>query len=269
MKAIARACFMVAITTLVIGKQGFPQKEPSNQGKEANEDSSDIIYCPVVKEPHFPGGRESLAVYVREKINYPAEAKNKGTEGTVYVAFTINEKGKVVDPEIKSGVSKALDKEALRVVSNMPTWQPAIRGSDSVSTRFGLPIHYTFDKDSTSDEDQQKHSRSLEDSSGKDKLPKYPGGLEALFEYLKTHSEVDKKQLDPYQLPNFQVTVRFTIAESGAVKNPRITEGGYKALNRQLLKAFQEMKNWKPALENGQKVKAQYKLAVPIKPQNW
>lgn len=40
------------------------------------------------------------------------------------VQFIITAKGEVIQPEIVRSVSPSLDKEALRVVSKMPAWNP-------------------------------------------------------------------------------------------------------------------------------------------------
>ena len=75
--------------------------------------------------PEFPGGTEALKEYLDKNMKYPAEAKEKGTQGRVIVQFVVDEKGKVTSPKIARSVDPSLDAEALRLIENMPQWTPA------------------------------------------------------------------------------------------------------------------------------------------------
>ena len=44
--------------------------------------------------PEFPGGTEALKEYLDKNMKYPAEAKEKGTQGRVIVQFVVDEKSK-------------------------------------------------------------------------------------------------------------------------------------------------------------------------------
>jgi TonB family protein len=95
----------------------------------------------------FPGGKDSLQNYVNTNLVYPADARNQGIEGTVYVAFTIDKFGAVRDPSVSTSVHYLLDEEAIRFVSEMPEWTPAARNGSCVETQFVMPI--TFDLETT------------------------------------------------------------------------------------------------------------------------
>ncbi|HET8962642.1 MAG TPA: energy transducer TonB, partial [Chitinophagales bacterium] len=43
--------------------------------------------------PAFKGGEDAMMKYLAESIQYPAEAKEKGEQGKVYVGFVVDEKG--------------------------------------------------------------------------------------------------------------------------------------------------------------------------------
>lgn len=90
----------------------------------------------------FPGGKKALTRYLANEVNYPDSAQAKDIEGKVIVQFTIK-KGKVVNPKIAKSVSESLDKEALRVVHNMPKWQPAIQLGEPVKIEYMLPIDFS------------------------------------------------------------------------------------------------------------------------------
>ena len=60
------------------------------------------------------------------------------------VQFVITAKGEVIKPEIVRSVSSSLDKEALRVVSKMPAWNPGRNGNKNVATKYMLPIIFSL-----------------------------------------------------------------------------------------------------------------------------
>lgn len=90
----------------------------------------------------FPGGDESLTLFLETHLRYPAEASRIGARGIVYVAFTIGVDGKISDPEVVQGVNYYLDREALRLVEAMPRWHPALRNGNKVESSFVLPVRF-------------------------------------------------------------------------------------------------------------------------------
>ncbi len=87
---------------------------------------------------------EHLRAFIRAHLRYPSQARNKGIEGTVYVAFTVDASGRVLDPEVIVGIGGGCDEEALRVVRQMPRWEPARRGDKAVPVVLHLPIHFAL-----------------------------------------------------------------------------------------------------------------------------
>ena len=67
-------------------------------------------------------------------------------EGRVVVKFVIDAEGKVTDPVVMRGVSPSLDAEALRVVGEMPRWEPGRANGEAVSTQYVLPVAFKLSK---------------------------------------------------------------------------------------------------------------------------
>lgn len=107
------------------------------------EKDKDGVYARAEKMPEYPGGEGALSKYVEDNINYPQDAMDQGDEGTVKVSFIVDEKGKVMNPVvINKGKSASLDKEAARVVEQMPAWKPGTVKGKAVKTRLELPITF-------------------------------------------------------------------------------------------------------------------------------
>ena len=83
-----------------------------------------IVYNKAEVAPSFTGGEKEMMNYLRNSVQFPAEAQAKGLEGTVFVDFIVNENGSVREVEVKESTSEAVDQsfrtEAVRVVTAMP-----------------------------------------------------------------------------------------------------------------------------------------------------
>jgi protein TonB len=102
------------------------------------------IFTIVEDMPSFPGGDAALMQYLGNNIKYPAIAKDAGIQGTVYVTFVVNEKGKVQDVKVLRSIGGGCDEEAIRVVENMPTWSPGKQRGKPVKVQYNLPIRFTL-----------------------------------------------------------------------------------------------------------------------------
>ena len=80
--------------------------------------------------------------YIGANVKYPAKATLEKAEGMVVVNFVIKSSGKVEDVKVVRGVHPALDAEALRVISNMPDWQPGKQHGEAVDVSYTIPIQF-------------------------------------------------------------------------------------------------------------------------------
>lgn len=97
--------------------------------------------------PFFPGGQASVESYVTNNIEYPREAIENGAEGTVYVAFTIDENGKVGNAKTTgAAIGYGLEEEAVRVVNGMSNWTPGMNKEKKVKSWYTLPITYRLEE---------------------------------------------------------------------------------------------------------------------------
>jgi protein TonB len=92
------------------------------------------------KESEFPGTAGALGRYLSSVLRYPDKAVRNNIQGTVIVQFVVDEKGKVTDIRILNHVDELLEREAGRVVREMPLWRPAIQGGRYVKSYKKLPI---------------------------------------------------------------------------------------------------------------------------------
>ena len=111
----------------------------------ADEDlaESDEVYQVVEKVPEFPdGGMAGLMKWLSNNIQYPAKAREEGTQGRVTMQFVVNRDGSISDAQVLRGVDPNLDKEALRLINSMPKWKPGMQRGKPVRVRYSVPVNF-------------------------------------------------------------------------------------------------------------------------------
>ena len=90
-------------------------------------------------EPSFPGGKDSLNLYLLNNINWSSiDYSGKGYLG---LEFNIERDGTLTNFKIIKSLDVFLDKEVLNVVSKMPNWVPATKNNRSLKTTIKLYIY--------------------------------------------------------------------------------------------------------------------------------
>ena len=111
--------------------------------KQPSLPTDEQVFIVVEKPATFQGGDvNSFRDWVTKNLKYPDIAVKKGIAGKVYVQYAINSKGDVVDVKVVRGVDPSLDKEAIRVISSSPKWEPAKQKGTNVKQQFTIPIAF-------------------------------------------------------------------------------------------------------------------------------
>ena len=100
------------------------------------------VYDLVDEMPSFPGGLEELYKWIGSNVQYPAIAIDICIQGTVIVAFIVEPDGSVSNAKLVRSVDPCIDQEALRLVGQMPKWNPGKRAGVPVRVRYYLPIKF-------------------------------------------------------------------------------------------------------------------------------
>ena len=91
----------------------------------------------------FPGGIGAISQYLKDHVKYPVAAEENGIQGDVIVQFDVEKDGSVIDVKIAKSIDASLDKEALRVVKNLPPrWKPAIKDGKPVRSRQTITVPF-------------------------------------------------------------------------------------------------------------------------------
>ena len=111
---------------------------------QEEEDPEAEPFVVVEEMPMFPGGDAALLAYIAENTQYPEVAKENNIQGRVIIRFCVTSKGGVDKVSVLKGVDPELDKEAIRVVSSLPTFKPGKQGGKPVPVWYMVPITFTL-----------------------------------------------------------------------------------------------------------------------------
>ena len=107
-----------------------------------DDEPEEKIFRIVEKKPKFPGGIEALYKYIGSNIKYPAMAKDSGIKGTVHITFVVEKDGSITDVKLLRRIGGGCDEEAIRVIGEMPNWNPGKQRGKPVRVQFNLPISF-------------------------------------------------------------------------------------------------------------------------------
>lgn len=94
--------------------------------------------------PSFPGGVNALSKYIKDNLTYPDSLKDC-IQGRVIVSFFVEADGSVTNVKVVRGVHPLLDKEAAKVVGNMPKWNPGTSQGKPARTNYTVPIVFKME----------------------------------------------------------------------------------------------------------------------------
>ncbi|WP_075559319.1 M56 family metallopeptidase [Parabacteroides timonensis] len=116
---------------------GYGSSNSDNQSSSSNQ-----VFTMVEKMPNFPGGQNALISFLSKTIQYPKEAQEKGIQGRVVCSFIVEKDGSLSDAAVIQGLDPELDKEALRVIGEMPKWTPGTQRGQAVRVKYTVPLTF-------------------------------------------------------------------------------------------------------------------------------
>lgn len=85
----------------------------------------------------------NMTKHIIKNFNYPQEAIDAGIQGRVLVQFTINQQGNVEDILMRGPKGgESLEKEASRIINDLPKFIPGKHNGRTVKVKYGVPITF-------------------------------------------------------------------------------------------------------------------------------
>lgn len=254
-------------------------KAKANEIVVSPADNSSQVFTVVEQMPVFPGGEESLLKYISRNIKYPVIAQENGIQGRVICSFIIEADGTVSTPKIEKGVDPSLDKEAIRIISSMPSWNPGKQRGKEVRVKSTMPIGFNLqggDEKTKPEGDVKitvtafapaKKESALDDTKTESQtftvvevMPKFPGGENALLEFI--NKSIKYPVIAQENGIQGRVICSFVINKDGSIKDVEVMRGVDPSLDQEAVRVLSSMPAWEPGKQKGNPVRVKY--TVPI-----
>lgn len=108
----------------------------------ANTDA--ISFASVEKLPSFPGGEVGFSNFMAKTIRYPKVARDENIQGRVIINFIVEKDGTLNDIKVLHDIGGGCGPEAIRVLSESPTWNPGIQDGKQVRVSYTMPVNFTL-----------------------------------------------------------------------------------------------------------------------------
>lgn len=93
-----------------------------------------------------------------------------------------------------------------------------------------------------------------------EQMPEYPGGIQALFEYLQQNvkypEDAKKQKIEG------RVIATFVVETDGSINNVEVAKPAFPSLDAEAVRVLSAMPKWKPGMQSGKVVRVKY--TVPI-----
>lgn len=141
-----------------------------------------------IRNPFYEGGLKAMREFISQNKKYPKEALEEKIEGTVFIKYTINFKGKVIETKVVKSLGYGCDEEAQRVIELMKFEAPKNRG---IKVKFfkNIQIHFRLPKE-------------------KDKTAP-PVQAQASFSYMITPSKKEENPTEPKKGGGYSIEIKY------------------------------------------------------------
>lgn len=113
-------------------------EDPANTIPVPPDDSTTVYYY-ADPMPVFPGNLEK---YIKQQLASSKTAPKDKVNGNVRVQFLIMRNGTVANPKIKKSLREDCDKEALKLIQDMPAWKPGLKDGKPVIVSYSLDVPF-------------------------------------------------------------------------------------------------------------------------------
>ncbi|MCR4603384.1 MAG: M56 family metallopeptidase [Prevotella sp.] len=96
-----------------------------------------------------------------------------------------------------------------------------------------------------------------------EQLPEFPGGNEAMLQYLVASMKYPKDAQDARK--QGRVVVQFIVNTDGTVEQPRVLKSVFPSLDEEAIRVVNEMPRWKPGMQKGKAVRVKFVLPITFR----
>ncbi|MCE5179802.1 MAG: TonB family protein [Porphyromonadaceae bacterium] len=240
-------------------------------------DSDKIITDPDIV-PMYTGGTTEMHRFIANTLSYPSDAAARNAQGLVVYTFVVEKDGTLSNFNIIHRADSLLNKEALRILQNMPPWRAARHKGEIVRAETYVPMYFKLNKNApatsrrttgapSSSATARAYAKTdpgiIENSdiyTIVDQMPRYETGEEGLGKFISHNIRYPREALQ--KGIEGRILCSFIVAADGSVSNIEVVEGLDSLLNNEAIRVLGLMPKWIPGENGGEKVHV--KCLLPI-----
>lgn len=261
------------------------------------------IFKVVEQMPMFPGcedvegtykeiqacSDEKMLEYVYKNLKYPAEARERGTEGMVVLQYVVTENGELEDIKIIRDIGDGCGEAARKIVESMndlpKRWVSGKQRGRPVKVLYTFPVKFKLQDDKTPEVSDDLPDSQASSKTKKfkvvDQMPRFPGCenlqgenkekkrcadekmLHYIYKTLKYPKAARKKNVEGTAVISFLVMPDGSLSD---IKIMRDLDQGCGEAAADVVRSMNEMpERWTPGMQEGKPVEVKYTLPVKFK----
>lgn len=114
----------------------------SNEGQSSSSIDPNKVYYSVEVQAEFPGGDRARTQWLRDHISWPRDTNGNQLHGDVELEFIIERDGSVSNVKVSYSENPDLNSAAIRLISSMPNWSPAMVKNQPVRSPMGITLFF-------------------------------------------------------------------------------------------------------------------------------
>lgn len=231
----------------------------------------------IAKDKQSACFNSELVKHIKKELKYPKRALWHRMSGRVLVQFMIDDKGKVVNIQVKrTKNNRLLENEAERIISELPDFVPGKVNGKAVYVNKGVPINFTLPEEYRTNKKSHKNLENILALEDADVIAEFASckntpinnrnncfnremikHVEKNFKYPKSASEDGIEG---------RVNATFVISKKGNVIKIQVTgpKNG-RILERSAVKLLEKLPKFSPAIKNDKPIDVKYSLPIDFK----
>jgi TonB family protein len=122
------------------------KSSPAGPQEEVQQSAENTPVEDIYVQAEPVKGYSSLYAYFNSNLVYPSEALKDSIQGVETVSFVINTEGRPEKITIKQSLGEPFEKEARRLIENMPLWNPATLNGKPIPSQMSIPLTFQIQK---------------------------------------------------------------------------------------------------------------------------
>lgn len=215
---------------------------------------------------NLPDEVQWLVMNYRKPTDVPSSVR-------VQISYVVEKTGKLSNIKIKeydfkdasmTTIPSSFKTEVQRLLGTMKKWTPAKKQGQAIRFKMESTL-YLFDYAIASKEKENynkalkelKESKNNEVHEIVDEYPSFPGGRDAMFEWIQ------KNQKKPEGTQSGRCILIFVVEKDGSFSEIKVARSsGDKKMDEEAIRLLKTMPRWTPGKLNGEKVRCRYTLRI-------